>query len=373
MNTSEFTPSNQPQGTCRSRREEALSNLVGRRPSTICLLLGLLLFTPSAQAQVTIAVTNLPSRVGVDYYRAYINTADVGISGLLGTPGGPRRWDFSPPQRPDEVVRRTDIVAVSDGGHGAGFGAAAYAERVTNEGNGRQDWSYYRLVTNVARRYYGFYDAVANPDCPAKTFTTYDLPATVSYGQTWSRTVDFADCASGFNLAVHFTSQATVDAWGTVVLPGIGEVPALRLNEMNTYDVTLVDFGIPLSTTTYRNYYWLVRGIGKAVHILSPGYTGTSAPADFATAKTFLRTFESNTARDYLTPLTVSDLRLTRQGTWAVLDWRPEPNASGYRVETLGSLSSTNWQLVTEPSVNTWSNLLSVTETQRFFRVFSKP
>jgi hypothetical protein len=189
--------------------------------------------------------------------------------------------------------------------------------------------------------------------------------------------VDFSDCINVFGflfeLNVHFTSQASVDAWGTVVLPSLGELPALRLNEMNTYDVRDAETGTSYGVTTFRNYYWLVRGIGKAVHIISPGYTGSSAPSDFPSAKTYLRTFESNTARSYLTPLPAAELRIRHQGSWAVLDWRQETNATCYRVETLGSLPSTSWQLVTEVPVNTWSNLLPTAETQRYYRVFSKP
>jgi hypothetical protein len=101
--------------------------------------------------------------------------------------------------------------------------------------------------------------------------------------------------------------------------------------------------------------------------------SSTVPPPNLTTAKTFLRVFESNTAGDYLKPQPIADLRIGLQTEWAVLNWRQETNASGYRVETLGNLSLTNWQLIAEPAVNTWSNAVLLSETQRFFRVFFKP
>jgi hypothetical protein len=232
-----------------------------------CLLLAIALFCLSGNAQIVFFATNLPARAGTDYYRAYLNTIGTDVSTLLGQSGGPRRWDFSQPQAVGEIIRRTDIVAPSDGGHGAGFSAATYAERDTKESNGQQSWSYYRISNNVGRSYYGFYDANANAACPRKVFSfpTIDLPDGIHYGQTWSRTVDFPDCVdlggAFFQLDVHFTSQSEVDAYGAVVLPRLGEVPALRVNEVNTYVVSLSS--LPISTQNFRNYYWLAAASAK--------------------------------------------------------------------------------------------------------------
>jgi hypothetical protein len=330
-----------------------------------------------ACAQIVFTAADLPSHAG-DYYRAYVNTAGIDVSALVGQPGGPRRWDFSGTAGPNDALRRMEVVPPSDGGQGSSFPDAAYAERLTTEATGVQSWSYYRIVTNEGRRYYGFFDAVANPAQPVTVFNapTTDLPDRIGYGTNWNRTVDWLDLIdAGFfqlQVAVHFTSQAQADAYGTVVLPGIGEVPALRVNEVNTYEVTDLSLGIPLSTEYFRNYYWLVRGVGKAVHIISNGAT-TVPPANFTTAKTVLRVFAASNVTDGPSLRPVAALRIRAQPQMAILDWLSETNRSGYRVESLDFLGGTNWQVLAEPSGNSWSNALLPAATQRFYRVFSKP
>ena len=198
------------------------------------------------------------------------------------------------------------------------------------------------LPSRVGTDYFGFYDAAANATCLRKLFNapTTELPEGIHFDQTWTRTVDFPDCLDvsdlSIQLAVHFTSHSEVDAYGTVVLPGIGEVPALRVNEVNTYVITAITFGFPNPTQIFRNYYWLVRGIGKAVIIGSDSFSSLP-PTNLTTAKTFLRVFESNTAGAYLVLRPVVDLRIRLQSGRAILNCRPETNASGYRVETLAT------------------------------------
>ena len=110
--------------------------------------------------------------------------------------------------------------------------------------------------------------------------------------------VDFEDIIDlGFiesTISVHFTSRAEVDAFGTLVLPGIGEVPALRVNEVNRYDLTEQTLGLPLPSQYFRSYFWLVKGAGKAVHIVSKPDT-TTPPTSFNTAASLQRVFESST------------------------------------------------------------------------------
>jgi len=257
-----------------------------------CLLLAAFVAAsvPVGAAPIVFSATDLLHEIGARQ-RAYYTTSAVNVATLLGEPGGPRRWDFSYPRQPVESIQRMDVVAPNDASHGVNYPNAAYAERLTNETTGARSWSYYRVATDQGRLYYGFYDAVANAECPLKVFDapTVDLPYRIQFGQSWSRTVDFADCIdAGFivlDLAVHFISQAQVDAHGTLVLPGIGEVPALRVNEVNTYEITDLTLGLPIPTQHFRNYYWLVPGIGKAVHVISEG-SATVPPPNLTTAKT---------------------------------------------------------------------------------------
>src|ERR1035441_9905012 len=99
-------------------------------------------------SQVGFRVRDPPSQVGQSS-RAYFST-NADLSALLGQPGGPRRWDFSQSRQPNESIRRTDIVTTDDGGQGASFPDAVYAERDTDEPASQIAWRYY-TITNAGR------------------------------------------------------------------------------------------------------------------------------------------------------------------------------------------------------------------------------
>jgi hypothetical protein len=321
-------------------------------------------------AQTNFPITALPTDIG-SWQRAYVGT-DVDVSTRLGQPGGPQRWDFSYAPGATDALQRRETVAVSDGGHGASYPNATYAERLTSETTGATSWSYYRVAAASGRTYYGFFDEVANPTCPGKVFAppTTDLPAVLSFGQTWSRTLDFYDCIdAGFlviDLAITFTASAEVDAYGTLVLPDIGEVPAVRVNEVHTYDVVDETLGIFDQFYQFRNYYWLVPGIGKAVDLLSNAQA-TVPPANLSTARSLWRVFQSR-------PWTACDLRLRIQDTQALLTWRPETETSGYQIEMRPDLSpGSAWQFLTETTGHAYSEPFLPNAPQRLFRVLVKP
>ena len=354
-----------------------------------CLFVSLISSVQS-YAQITFSATNLPSQIAADYTRAYVNTNEIDVSNVIGPAGGPQRWDFSQPKVAAEFIQRMDVVSVNDGGQGASFPEAAFAERRTRESNGARNWEYYRIVTNEGRHYYGFYDANANSDCPLKVFQlpTIDLPDGIHFGQTWDRATDFDDCADiGFfiiDLAVHFTSHGDADAFGTLLLPCIGEVPALRLKEINTYEVTDVSLGLFDSTSYFTNYSWLVRGVGRAVQIIIPGPTEsfvnlppspkvndlrTPLSPNTVIAKTVLRVFEANNVADRLRPR----LTIRLQGGHTILDWAGMTNCSGYRLEYSDNLSQTNWQTAADISTNSWTDPMAATQATKFFRLLLKP
>jgi hypothetical protein len=325
----------------------------------------------SASGQIVFTAADLPHRHG-EHHRAFHTTNAIDVSALFGLPGGPQRWDFSNASFPGETVRRMDVVPANDGGHAGHFPGAAYAERLTNETTGARSWSYYRVETNQGRAYFGFYDVFANAACPLKVFDapTTDLPDGLYYGRSWSRTVDFLDCYDYgiivLEIAVHFISQAQVDAHGTIVLPGLGEVPALRVNELNTYELTDLTLGIPIPTTYFRNYYWLVRGVGKAVHVISAPSTVGPPPPAFSIARTVTRVFEAS-------PRPVENPRIRQQGDQAVLDWLQHTNGSGYRVESRRDVAVGGWEARGQPTNNVWTESLTNGEPRMFFRVFLKP
>lgn len=306
--------------------------------------------TTSSQTVFTLA--DLPSSVG-DFCRAYVSTNELDVSGLIGTKGGPQRWDFSAQPGADEEVRRIDVVSPQDGGHEAGFGEAGYAERTTRVSNGLQSWSYYAALPDEGRAYFGFYDPISNPVDPATVFDapTIDLPARVAYGQTWHREVDFRDLLDlGFiqiDVLIHFTCDAGADAYGSVVLPGIGEVPALRVNELHTYDTQDITLGLPLGQQYVRSYYWLVKDVGQAVQIISKPDSTAPPPDRFRSAATFYRVFESSRLASSHQPQSVKNLRIARKGAEVFLSWDPESAATRYQVEAADGLGATaSWRLL---------------------------
>jgi hypothetical protein len=324
----------------------------------------------AVRAQSTFTSADVPSQIGAQY-RAYVTTAETDMSARFGVKGGPQRWDFSQPKGTDDDIYRVEVVSPADGGKGASFPVAAYAERTTRESSGEQSWSYYRIVPAQGRAYYGFYDPVANPAKPETVFSalTVDLPDNLQFGKTWNRSVDFKDVVDlGFSqsdLAVHFTSEAEVDAYGTIVLPGVGEAPALRVNEVNTYEIRELTLGLPLPAQHFRNYYWLVKGVGKAVHIVSKGDTAIP-PENFKAASTVLRTFEAPGLKPALSLLGVTNLDVSLRGKDVFLNWQREPTATIYRIETSVDLKASAWELLAETKDNFWFD--PIVRDRRFYR-----
>ena len=229
-----------------------------------------LLCAVPAVAQPVFSSSSLPGNIG-QYVRAYYST-NVNVASLLALTNGAQTWNFSAGQQSYESIQRTDIVGPDDVGDAASFPAATYAERDTIEPSSQIAWRYYSL-TNQGRCYYGARIPVDVPVSPVNVFAqpTLDIPATVQYGQAWNRTVDWYYL---INLTVpantHFTTAATVDAYGTLVLPSLGSVSALRVHEIQTYDFSeyINGFGwfsIDLHTNQY--YYWLVPSLGIAAQI----------------------------------------------------------------------------------------------------------
>lgn len=340
----------------------------------MCVFLFFALFATLGHAQTAFTVADLPTQVG-EFYRAYVNTNEVRVNQRLGTTGGPQRWDFSAASGPGDKLGRVDIVLPTDQGHGAAFPDAAYAERTTYEAGGGQSWSYFSILPDQGRAYYGFYDPLSNPVDPLTVFNTptIDLPATITYTQRWNRTVDFQDVLDigGIQLVVmlHFTSDAVVDAYGTLVLPGIGEIAALRVNEVNAYESTDITFGLPLGTTYCRNYYWLAKGIGKAVHIISAGYDSTP-PEDFGVAKTVWRVFEASRVVKPKQYSPVKNLCIDLKGKEVFLSWEREPAASSYRIQFTDRLvPPLAWTSFPAVADNFHFDGAVSSEAQRYYRV----
>ena len=255
------------------------------------------LFLAPVHAQVSLLSGDLPSRLG-EWRRAYLDTSGIALGDLLGRAGGPQRWDFSYPRRQAEGLQRVEIVPASDGSCSEKSQGATFAERTTRESDGCASWEYFSLRDGVGRVYHGLCDPCSNPAMRGITFNepTVELPE-CTYGSAWERTVQWDDVVdSGFGaveVSVSFVARARVDAYGTLVLPNLGEVQALRVNETNVYTTLLKDFGLPLGDQYFHNVYWLVPGIGRAVHVVSQA-SGSEPPSLSDPPARVVRIFEAS-------------------------------------------------------------------------------
>ena len=309
-----------------------------------------------AQAQPTFRASQLPAAVG-DYCLEYV-TANSDPSGLIGPTGGPRVWDFSYAAQSSDFVRDVSVVSPADGGYQASFPHAAYALYYSDK-SGTSEWDYYSF-NQAGRIYYGS----ATPASGANVFTpsSMDVPPTVGYGTNWSYVLNV-----DYGLYTESdTVTAAVDAYGTVILPQLGSFPALRVNQLTAVNESFG--GLFVNTFYLREYYWLVPGFDKAVHIVSQQYS-SPPPALFTSGYEVRRVFATNTVAS--APVSLAGLRLDLVKGRAVLSWSNVLSATGYQVKTAGNPASTNWQVLATPATNYWSEAL--TSTQRFYRVFSVP
>ena len=332
-----------------------------------CVLLIAALASGAARAQIAWPVTNLPAQTG-DYYRAYHST-NQDLSALIGTAGGPQEWDLSQAQQPDETIRRVDIVPPTDGGLGTQFPEAAHSERETDESSTVIARRYYS-ITNEGRLYYGFYNPIDDPARSTVVFInpTLEWPANVQYGQTWNRNVKWTDTIVGFPILLDFNADVQVDGYGTLLLPSIGSVAALRIKAVHITDTYFQGDPVPFVSQTNIVYYWLAEQLGIGAEIVTFMGHPLLPPAH---TNVLLRVFETSRPLNLATPFPVAGLQITVRDGSAVLGWEVATNASSYRVESVGTLGETNlWQL-TSALTNGWTELL--TTTQRFYRVFGIP
>ncbi|MBI2888944.1 MAG: hypothetical protein HYY10_03410 [Candidatus Liptonbacteria bacterium] len=262
-----------------------------------------------AHGQVTITSSDMFNKIG-QYYRAYANANEVGVSGKMGTTGGGQVWDFT--SGPTNVILRFDYVAPNDEGHGADFPKATVAERRTDLSDGSKSWNYFEQVPGVGRRVYGFYDKKFASSRPSTPFSSpiVTFPGTIKYGDTWSAKTSYrADIvlsdtidpdnptapANSFTIPmmITYSSTAKVDAFGTMNQPGVGSGDALRVNELVEFNIQADlrgDGSFQTIATDYvRTFYWLRPGFGITVQM-------TLKEDTFTTATEFIRMFETNHA-----------------------------------------------------------------------------
>lgn len=338
-----------------------------------CLLLACFPCT-SAYSQIMFSANDVQNVVG-QYCLCYYNT-NVDVPSLLGNSGGPQTWDFSQPT--NQLVLRWDVVDANDAQNVSGltnpayapywadFSSATFAERFKETWATNEVWRFDSLSPNVGLFYYGTFTLATSSNStgyvwlPFNTRANY-LPDPVHFGQAWSWSVyltniTFANGTLFMSPALMtLTANDTVDAWGTVVLPGLGAAPALRVTE--AFNQTNNTFGF-ITVSSFTNYLWLVRGIGPAVQLNIGQTSGVN--------NELIRVFAAS-------PRSVAGLRAQRVGGSLRLDWNIATNRSGYQVQGLTELRLTNWTTLATLTTNSWTTPFNPAQPPEFFRVLLLP
>lgn len=363
----------------------------------LCAALGLI-WPAALPAQITIVAADMFNQPG-QYYKAYANATNttIGVSGMLGTSGGPQLWDFT--SGPAEVIYRFDYLAATNTLHGAAFVAvgAQMAEQKTDVSVAvPQAWLYFTQDPVKGRMTYGFYDpgfaAGIGGDQEQEVFSSAlnDFPATIQYGTAWSCSTTFTntitfgdpeDPLGGFfsmDLLIAYSATAVVDAYGVANSPGLDFGDCLRVNELVTYDISY-DSGDGfehLSTDYVRNFYWLRPGRGIIAQVTSQQSSGVP-PDNFLTATAVLRMFETN-HRDSGDPDTgggIQGFKMTLGKTSALLQWTFLPSVTHYRVDYTTNPTG-GWQPLGNPTTNNYVIDFAAGKPAapvRFYRVVGLP
>jgi hypothetical protein len=340
---------------------------------TAAVVAGLLAGIGLAQGQVTITSQDMFNTVG-QYYRVYANKNSVDVTGRLGTTGGPQTWDFT--SGPQDLIYRFDYVNTNDVSAGIDFPLAKFAERQTDEAAGTaMAWMFMQQVSGKGRINYGFCNPGSDPTEGVFDPPITDFPDPLKYQGSWTCKTSYSyNFMELIPVIENYTATATVDAYGTIKLPGLGSLSCLRINELDQHDFTadVDDSGDyqTLETDYIRLYFFVSPGHGIVATIDSQ-QSITAPPAnDFTSASQFTRMFDFNHSGP--APAAVTDLTVTSAGTALLLNWSKAARTTSYRVEYLTGLGGTNaWRTL---GTTTNDFLLDATlgnTAQRYYRVVS--
>lgn len=342
---------------------------------TGCVFAGVLFSVCLVQGQVVLTSQDMFNAIG-QYYRVYANKNNVDVSSLVGTNGGPQTWTFT--SGPQDLIYRFDYVSPSDGGNGANFPLAKIAERQTNESTGiPMAWNYFDQVLGTGRKNFGFVNPGGLPAQGQFNPPIVDFPDPLKYQSSWNvnTTYDF-NYQDILPMRINYIASAKVDAYGTIILPGLGALPCLRINEVDENDILLdadLSGDYQSQETDYiHSYYFLSPGHGIVAEIHSQQSTTAAPPDNFTTAAQFTRMFDFSRAGTSSGPAPVTDLKLEFQAGIAVLNWSRTANTTSYRLEYSYGLGGTNtWQSLNTTTNDYMLDISSASNRQRFYRVVS--
>jgi len=173
-----------------------------------------------------------------------------------------------------------------------------------------------------------------------------------------------------------YESEMKVDAYGIIMLPGLGFHDCLRINEVvkNVAFVKIpgvIDDWQEAITQFTRNYYWLSKDMGIVAQISS--YPDSVPPADeFSVASALWRQFENNHGKSTETAQSVEGLELSLDPNKKriLLSWKKAENTVEYLVQYSDTLGADSWRELKKTTGNFVLDDIS-SEKHRFYRIVS--
>jgi hypothetical protein len=328
----------------------------------------------SACAQITIHSNDMFTEIG-QYSRSYGSNGGWDTAGVMGPEGGPQVWDFS--TGPQDNIARVDIVASSDGGHGSSFPNADWAEHQSLEGQTDTNaWWYWSLDGGLLN--HGLYSTLVNQTQPNMVYSpaTLDYPDPLNFGSTWQTSTTFYTEVdyegSLYDARIQLSTSNQIDAFGTLIVPQ-GEAACLRHDKQSQAVVSVwIIFGwVPLTTFYNRSYSWLAEDRGYAAMLISEESEAGPPAADFASAASFLRLFETNHAGAN-PPGAVNDLEIAFGIDGVTLNWSATEFANSYRVEySTDAWFANSVSILTTTTDTTAMDVTGLESDIRFYRVIA--
>jgi len=352
--------------------------------------LGLVAIPSEAAGQITITTKDMFTKEG-QYYKMYSNFVghfseapqeEVDVFDYIGEAGEDQVWDFR--EGPEDELIQFDYVKPSAIDTDVVFEGATLVERATYDSTGKQKSLFVDLKPGVGRYVYGFHDESIDEENPAIPFSgrLLDFPAVIQYDDEWKASTSYEYVTRSELLdfdsptKIVYESEMKVDAYGIIMLPGLGFHDCLRINEVvkNVAFVKIpgvIDDWQEAITQFTRNYYWLSKDMGIVAQISS--YPDSVPPADeFSVASALWRQFENNHGKSTETaqPVEGLELSLDPNKKRILLSWKKAENTVEYLVQYSDTLGADSWRELKKTTGNFVLDDIS-SEKHRFYRIVS--
>ena len=318
----------------------------------------------SVRAQLNFPASQVFNVAG-EYDQSYYST-NINLAALIGSAGS-NYWVFSQTQQANETIWEMDVLPVSDGGHGADFAGATFAQRSLGGPFPETAWEYYSLDPTNGLVLYGTYSATGEGSSANQPITppASVLPVVVHYGDSWNIAYSFTVVDSFFgSVPVDYTATCTVDAYGLAALPGFGVVPVLRITQAEDYAEVIFGMEFPQLDT---NWIWVAEGIGYAAQATAYAPDTYSLSAESYT-NSFSRVFQNSPLR------IVPAAQIVVQTNAVVLTWNRVDKSSGYAIQTCTNLmNSAPWVPVAQLTNLSFSLPVTSVSGAQFYKITALP